>query len=279
MSKLRKSYWLTTVAIAPLIGTAFAQLASAADLPRKAPAAPPPPPVIGWAGFYVGVHGGAVNHKSTAYDLDRFGDFITNTPFFPVSVGQSETSALAGVHLGYNWQSGRFVYGLEGDFAGVFNNDSEVTFTAAALGAPQFIQTYSSELKWLSTVRGRLGMDFNSTLAYVTGGLAIAGVNNRWGMGSTDGSIEPQFAFQFVDDSTRLGWTIGGGIEHRFSPNWSFRIEGLYVDLGTSNTVRHTFVSGGGTDFGIFGSQWENTMIVGRAGLTYHWAAPPPPLP
>lgn len=277
MSKVRKNYWLTTVSFAALVGVAFTKIASAADLPRKAPVIAPSP-VLGWAGFYIGAHGGVVRHKTTTYDLDRFGDFITNTPIFPTSVTQTQTSALAGIHAGYNWQSGRFVYGIEGDFAGVFQDASVVTFNAAALGAPQFIQTYSSELEWLSTVRGRFGLDFNSTtLPFVTVGFAIAGVNNRWGMGSTDGSIEPTFAFQFVDDRTRWGWVAGGGVEHRFSPNWSFRVEGLYVDLGKSDVVRHSFLSGGGTDFGIFGSQWENTMIVGRAGLTYHWNAPPPP--
>jgi outer membrane immunogenic protein len=105
-------------------------------------------------------------------------------------------------------------------------------------------------------------------MMYVTGGLAVGGVRNRWGYTDTF----PALVYQFADDETRVGWTAGGGFEHRFTPNWSARIEGLYVDLGRSKTVAVTGAPGsGGTNFGTYRSRWENTAIVARAGLTYHW--------
>jgi outer membrane immunogenic protein len=97
---------------------------------------------------------------------------------------------------------------------------------------------------WLGTVRGRLGYAFDRFLPYVTGGLAVGGVKT-----SVAG---------FGDSSdTKAGWTVGGGIEAAIAGPWTAKVEYLYVDLGSSDTVL-----GSSADF--------RTNIV-RAGLNYRF--------
>jgi outer membrane immunogenic protein len=270
MSTVHKRSLLATVSLAALVAASAANAADLKARPRPAVAAVPT-----WAGTYIGVHGGAVRHETTTDDLDLFSDFLTEPGLFPSSVTQRKWGGLVGGHIGHNWQSGSVVYGVEADFSGVFGARSNRTFNAAAAGVPEYIVTYSSKLKWLSTVRARLGLDYNNvTLPYVTFGLAVAGINNRWGQGFIVDGSAPAFAFQFVDDRARVGWTVGGGVEHRFSPNWSARVEALYVDL-RSKTKTIAFTSEGGTDSGVFRTRWENSAIVARAGVTYHFGAAP----
>ena len=255
MSSHHRMYLLAATSIAALVGVPFH--ANAQDRITSV-----------WTGAYMGVHGGVAALRSTTYDLDGFGPFV----FFAAGTGsvtQNRTSGLAGGHVGYNWQSRRLVYGVEADIAGAFGGNADVTLNQDLFGGTIFQQTYSTELKWLSTFRGRAGLELDGTLAYVTAGLAVAGIRNRWGQGFTDGT-PLEFSDRFVDTGARFGWTVGGGIEHRFSPNWSARLEGLFMDFGRSRKTI-TATSAGGTDTGNFSAQWENTAIVARAGLTYHF--------
>ncbi|MDP1866664.1 MAG: outer membrane beta-barrel protein [Bradyrhizobium sp.] len=255
MSSHQRMYLLAATSIAALVGVPFN--ANAQDRITSV-----------WTGAYMGVHGGVAAQQSTTYDLNGFGPFV----FFSAGTGsvtQNRTSGLAGGHVGYNWQSRRLVYGVEADIAGAFGGNADVTLNQDLFGGTIFQQTYSTELKWLSTFRGRAGLELDGTLAFVTAGLAVAGIRNRWGQGFTDGT-PLEFADRFVDTGARFGWTVGGGIEHRFSPNWSARLEGLFMDFGRSRKTI-TATSAGGTDTGNFSAQWENTAIVARAGLTYHF--------
>lgn len=227
-------------------------------------------PSAGWSGGYAGIHGGAFGQQSTTYDLDQFNTFAIG--FGPGgTVSQARTGGLVGAHIGHNWQSRNLVYGLEADFTGLFASNDQLSF-GTNTGAP-FAWRYSSEMKWMSTARVRAGLDVNGTLAYATAGLAVAGIRNRWGLGFTDGINDPPFAFQFSDDSTRLGWTAGGGIEHRFSPGWSARLEGLYADFGRSKTATFPLVQP--TQTTNLRTQWDNSAILVRGGLTHHWQSAP----
>jgi outer membrane immunogenic protein len=172
--------------------------ANAADIYR-APAPTtyaPPPPIVQpntWAGFYVGVNGGYA-----------WGAGDDDTSRGDVSGG------FGGGQIGYNFQSGNFVYGLETDLqAGQITGKSD---------------DYASKetTDWFGTLRGRLGYAFGNTLLYGTGGFAYGGVNQKLTYADV----------LFSNDDTRTGWTAGAGIEYKVSGNWSLKGEYQYVDFG-----------------------------------------------
>jgi outer membrane immunogenic protein len=170
---------------------AFAPAAFAADMPV---AQQPMDAVVqeagfDWTGFYVGVYGGY-----------GWGDVDVDDGF-----AESDTEGgLAGGTVGYNMQSGNFVYGLEADggWAGIETQD--------------FADDENVNLDWTSTVRGRVGYAFDNFLVYATGGAAIGGVEDELS----------------GDDDTRLGWTAGAGVEASLTEHISAKVEYLYLDLG-----------------------------------------------
>jgi outer membrane immunogenic protein len=180
------------LALAGLIGSAHA-----ADLPRqmvtKAPAYVAP--YYNWTGFYVGVNGGGGWGRSR---WDSAGSFDTS-------------GALAGGTVGYNWQFGTWVVGLEGDLDWA---DIKGSRTAGC-----FTGNCSTENTWLGTARGRLGYAFDRIMPYVTGGAAFGDVK----------ASQPGFTGM---TSTQLGWTVGGGVEFAIANNWTAKVEYLHYDLG-----------------------------------------------
>lgn len=167
----------------------------AADLlPTKAPMMAPAP-VSSWTGFYLGVNGGGEWGRS---HWDSAG-------------GANLSGAMVGGTLGYNYQFGPAVLGVEGDID--WSSLSGGTTTAAC---PFGCQTSNT---WLSTVRGRLGYAAGSFLPYVTGGAAFGDIR----------AATPGLA---GGSATNTGWTLGGGVEYALTRNWSFKAEYLYVDLG-----------------------------------------------
>src|SRR5262245_61004152 len=216
--------------LATVSAVALSTGAIAADIPARVPVKAPPPVVVApsWAGFYVGVHAGvAWNHAAFADIGDQ--DVPPNTNGAPLGVNfwkPHKAGFAGGGQVGYNFQSGSVVYGLEADFSGISNKASAiinppVTFTALSA---------TSQLTWMATVRGRLGVTLSPpTLLYVTGGFAVAHFKDVWGF-----ALAPSPAY--VSDKTRTGWTVGGGIEHMFARNWTAKIEALYADFGDWTT-------------------------------------------
>ena len=129
----------------------------------------------------------------------------------------SPKGALAGVTLGYNLQTGSWVWGIEGDFDYSWVKGSAIgTGACAAPGC----ETRNS---WLATGRGRIGYaGWDRWLPYFTGGAAY-------------GQVKMTPAAGAVESKNRLGWTLGGGVEYAVMSNWTAKLEYLYVDLGTSN--------------------------------------------
>ncbi len=183
---------------------ALAGAAAAADLgrqsamPAKAPTAYVAP-IYNWTGMYLGINGGAgwgnsswTNVGGTTGDFDLSGGLI-------------------GVTLGYNWQAGQMVFGVEGDLDWS-SIDGTTNATICATGC-------TTQNNWLSTVRGRLGFAYDRIMPFITGGVAFGDVEaNRTGFsGETD---------------TQAGWTLGGGVEFALPGNWTAKGEYLYVDLG-----------------------------------------------
>ena len=188
---------LSVAAIGAMASILAVQASFAADIPRPAPQPAPAylAPVYNWTGPYIGLSGGGGWGSSS----------WSNTDSFDISGG------LIGGTLGYNWQNGPWVYGLEGDIS--WTNLQGSTSTFCAVGC----ETSNS---WLGTVRGRLGYAFDRFLPYATGGLAIGDVNaDRPGFGGVS--------------ETRTGWTFGGGLEFALAANWTAKVEYLHVDLGS----------------------------------------------
>jgi outer membrane immunogenic protein len=159
---------------------ALMQMASAADLPVKAPryAPPPPPPPFSWTGFYIGGHlGGAWETRGTAYGADP----LVTIPFDPVSLNLSSSAFLGGVQMGYNFQfNPNWVAGIEADASWTHLDASANSGVLKPIGfgggplANSTIQ-FGSNVDWLVSLRARLGYTWdNNWMAYATGGAAWA---------------------------------------------------------------------------------------------------------
>jgi outer membrane immunogenic protein len=202
---------LSSVALAAIAGTAFA-----ADLPsRRAPPvyAPPPIPVFSWTGFYIG---GQVGY---AFGKDNAGIVATG----PYSTNPN--GIIGGAHVGYNFSTqslpmfgGVFgsggVIGVEGDVDGSDYRRAIALPGGATANIRNNIQ---------GSIRGRLGFAVDRALFYATGGAAFASFNTNYLTALGGDSLS----------STRVGWTVGGGVEYAITNTWSLRAEYRYSDFGS----------------------------------------------
>src|SRR5450830_1568815 len=134
--------------------------AAAADISRRAPAAPmyAPAPVFSWNGFYIGANAGWGWANTD----------VTNIGGFNVVGSSNMNGFVGGGQIGYNWQGASpLVLGIEADFQGTGQSRSD-----SALGI-----TVDEKLPWFGTVRGRIGYAFDRTMIYATGGLTYANYN------------------------------------------------------------------------------------------------------
>lgn len=205
--------------------------ANAADLMRRPP--PPAPtyiaPPYSWTGFYIGINGGGGFGHSTF--SNAFG-----------STGTNVSGGLVGGTLGYNYQTGPWVFGVEGD--GDWSGIKGSTSSGICAGVSCDVRN-----DWLATLRGRVGYTYGSFLPYVTGGAAFGDINTN--ITGFNGST-----------TDKAGWTVGGGIEAALTGPWTAKVEYLYVDLGSANCSA--------ADCGISTNTDFHTNIV-RAGLNYRF--------
>ncbi len=186
---------LTSVAVLATSASAFAS-----DLPSHRQAPPPyipPPPSFTWTCFYVG--------GQIGYECGRE----------PATFFSTQPSGVAGgAHIGYNYQVAQFVFGIEGDVNGTSYSGSATTFFGPA--------TISTKIPVDGSVRGRIGYAWDRTLFYATGGAAFADIK--------DSFVGPAGVASL--SRTRVGWTVGGGVEYAITNNWSVRAEYRYTDYG-----------------------------------------------
>ena len=186
--------------------TLVATNAFAADLPRKAPPPVVVAPAFSWTGFYIGAHvGGAKVERCLSSD------------FFDAEACIDRTGWLGGGQIGFNWQAGQVVLGVE--FSGSLA-DLGGGANAGVLPGGLF---FESDGKSLLMLTGRLGWAADRALFYVTGGAASVRANvELLGPGGSFGEVS----------LTRTGWTFGVGAEYAFTPNWSFAAQYNWIDLG-----------------------------------------------
>lgn len=195
-----KRILLASVGVLAMIGVIGS--AHAADLPRQMVTKAPvyAAPYYNWTGLYVGINGGGAFGRSR---WDSTGGFDTS-------------GGMVGGTLGYNWQFGTWVVGLEGDIDWANIKGSKTT--ALCPGG------CSTENTWLGTARGRLGYAFDRFLPYITGGAAFGDVEAN----------QPGFTGA---TNTQVGWTVGAGLEWKVFDHILLRGEYRFNDYGT---IKHS---------------------------------------
>ena len=222
----------------------------AADLPAKARTyAPDPIPL--WTGGYIGIQGGVTRHDASFNDL--------GCTFTCATHEGSETGGTIGGLLGYNWQRGTFVYGLEGDWGWI-----GAKATSEISSSPFFSAESSFDVNWVATIRGRAGLAVDATLLYLTGGIAFGHVKNSFTSFGSSGVFA-----DFTHNQTKVGWTAGIGVEHMFGPHWTARAEFRYVDLGTTDVACTQGVGNPICEALGYRGEFSNTLMQGLVGLTY----------
>jgi outer membrane immunogenic protein len=239
-----KKLLLASVALA-----ALNVAASAADLPRKAPPAPVmAAPVYDWNGFYIGVMGGYGWSDSTRVRVNGI-DFT--------GAGNLKGGFVGGT-LGYNYAplGSSWLFGIEvdGAWADIKNSATGPTVFGTL--------TVGDKIDAIGSVTGRLGWTFGPGLLYAKGGWA-------WADQRLSATLVGPLAVATASQTNfHSGWTVGGGLEYLFAPNWSGKIEYMYVDLGTTTFGNGTLVAGG---VGV-----GHTLHTIKGGINYHfnWGGP-----
>jgi outer membrane immunogenic protein len=245
-------------------GAIAASQSLAADMPVKAP---PAPIYSGWTGFYAGLNAGygwSPGESSLEYLFN--GAPMAITAGVPASYQNHSSGFIGGGQFGYNYQIGRTVLGLEADLSySDINNDNAINGTTG--GGTPFTSTQTENLKWLATVRGRLGYTpYDSLLLYVTGGSAFGRVEdtNLLAFHTVGGTT-----YFGTRTSTRSGWTAGGGAEYKIGARLTAKAEYLHFDLG-STTVYGIDVTSPGNPFQTH-AQFEHAGHIVRLGLNYQF--------
>ena len=208
------------VAVVWIAGLAGLTPGFAADLRPPAPTLQRQPAAAmmpSWAGPYVGVQAGYLSGGgvTTFPGSDEF-HFIDPTGF------------AGGVVAGAAMQWGRIVGGLEGDLSFVAAKSSINT----GLAPDPTITQMQTAINWNGHVRGRLGYGFDRALIFVAGGLALAGVENK--------AFDNGAGVTATWNDTRVGWTVGAGVDYRVAPQATVRLEYLYDNYGSQALAAQT---------------------------------------
>jgi outer membrane immunogenic protein len=214
-------------------------IASAADMAVKAL----PAPVLvapSWTGWYIGVNAGGnwgTSNGSTSEFCSNAGGSCY-IPSYTAAINllgaaqRFNTSGFTGgIQGGYNWQSGNWVVGFETDFES-FRSSGWTTVTSPAPLAGDTLSIKSSvSTDWLFTARPRLGIVTGNWLLYGTGGVAVTNLKANWSY------FNPAFGANYTESAsasaTKVGWTVGAGVETRIFDKWSLGIEYLYTKFGS----------------------------------------------
>jgi len=193
-----------------------------------------PPPVYSWTGFYVGGHAGLAS-GDTEGGVQGFSGVDTQLDL---------DGGIYGGYVGYNYQSGAWVFGIEGTYSG--SNIDANGQTPPLFGLFPF--QVQQELDWLATIEGRVGYAFGRSMVYARGGWA-------WGKLETTADILPGPP-TLTGSETHNGWTAGFGFEHALGDWLIARVEYSHVDLDSET---HNLRCGG--------CFFDNTPIENEAEL------------
>ncbi len=237
--------------------------ALAADLPsRQAPTDyAVRPPAFTWTGFYFGANAGYALRTGKDYDL------AVQPGYFPAAPGtvgtiRSERKGdgfLAGGQVGYNYQIGNFVIGAENDIQYLDLGKSKRDYSFSGTGAVPAGFSYigpDKKTEYVATGRARIGYAFDRFLIFGSAGFAY-------------GNLKSEPCLGGKCSETKIGFAAGAGAEYALSPNWSVKVEGLYVNLGKTpagvigtDAVGQSYVDARKVD---------NDIALVRAGVNYRF--------
>ncbi|WP_426608879.1 outer membrane protein [Bradyrhizobium sp. McL0616] len=226
----------------------------AVKAPYVAPAA-----VWNWTGFYIGGHVGA-GWGTTESTLTAINPGGAIPGGFAIAQN-SRSGFLGGGQIGYNFQSGWAVFGVQGDIAGM---DVKGT-TPCVAGAA----SCTAKSDWLGTATARLGgVVGDRTLVYVKGGAAWMHTDHSLsipgGFGLGVGSVGAS--------ATTLGWLLGLGAEYAFDQNWSAFIEYDYIDFEKKNVaLDFSPIVGAPATANV---DFKNKLSIAKVGLNYKFGGP-----
>jgi outer membrane immunogenic protein len=236
--------------------------ALAADLPaRPYPAKAPAmiAAIYDWSGFYIGLNGGGgETHK--CWDNNN----VLGVAVIPsVREGcHDATGGTVGGQVGYRWQAGAWVFGIEGqgNWANFRGSNASVP-VAALLGVP--LLTNQTKMDAFGLFTGQVGYAWNNVLWYVKGGGAVT--DDRY-----NGLVTGTNAIIDTASETRWGGTVGTGVEVGFAPNWSVALEYDHLFMGSRNL---NFVVPG---TGVFTRNDRITQDadIGTVRVNYRWGGP-----
>jgi outer membrane immunogenic protein len=278
---------LATAAFAVM---AAGSVASAADMaPRYTKAPPAMVEVWNWTGFYLGGNAGYSWGRANS-DVTYF-SALTGLPIVPPagSITSSRTNmdgAIAGGQAGYNWQTANWVWGVEADIQWSDEKSRGGFNCAAALGGGPCLPgltflpagatgtslTLDQHLEWFGTARLRGGwLASPRVLLYATGGLAYGSIKST-GTLTGVGFPGPAVAVTSIGSNTdtRVGWTVGAGIEGMITQNWTAKLEYLYMDLGNYSTT-FTLAPAAPINARVDSSFRDHIL---RAGINYKFGGP-----
>ena len=241
-----KKFLLGTVG---LVALSMAAPASAADLAARPYRAAPPPMVAAvydWSGFYIGANGGWGSSR-------KCWDAVTTAGVFSVAEGcHDATGGVAGGQIGYRWQTGTWVFGVEaqGDWADLKGSNTSLLF-------PGFVNT--SKIDAFGLFTGQVGYAANNVLFYLKGGAAVTA--DRYRINTTGGALSAT-----TSDDTRWGGVVGVGLEYGFAPNWSAAIE---YDHMFMQDRTYTFTTPAGALFGADRIRQDVDLVTVRVNYKF----------
>jgi outer membrane immunogenic protein len=247
-----KKFLLGTVG---LVALSMSAPASAADLAARpyTKAAPMVAAYYDWSGFYIGANGGGAWSRK-CWDIVP----VAGGPLLAEGCHDA-SGAVVGGQIGFRWQAGAFVFGLEaqGDWADLNGSRVSQQFIAVAGDA-----TSNSRIRSFGLFTGQIGYAWNNVLGYVKGGAAV-----------TDDRYEHRFTTtNLVFDAareTRWGAVVGVGLEYGFTPNWSVGVEYDHMFMGDRNLAFTTPVGVVTTTDRV-----RQDVDVVTARINYRWGGP-----
>ena len=236
-----KKFIALTVVLTAVIGLA---ISFAGSEPYQSKEVMPAPPPCDWSGFYLGLNVGVAGLNTTITDIDDWWDYGAWTP--------EDTNFAGGGQVGYNWQHGAFVFGVEGD-ADYLGTDHTITYQSTPLDS-----RWRGMVDFQGSFRARGGVTVDKALIYATGGVALSHGRSAY--------LSEEPGFNAYQDEWQAGFVGGAGIEYMMNCHWSARLEALYSHYPrTSTTIS-------GDDFYHFDIQ--NNVYSVRVGINYLFGGP-----
>jgi len=252
------------IIVATVLAAVSSSTALAADLGARTPyiKAPAMVAVSSWSGFYIGANVGyGWGNADTRYTfLPSQADFGgANT-----TVDNRSRGVIGGGQIGYNWQVGSLLGGIEADLqgSGLKGSSQAPGFNLSGVSVGTLVS--SEKVTWFGTVRGRLGLLATpDVLLYATAGLAYGQID-----ASADDQGQNGNRFPGSVSKINAGWTAGAGAEWMLARHWSAKLEYLYLDLGNVSAFGAQIPAA--PPFGV-GYTWKTQDHIVRGGVNYHF--------